>query len=185
MAVFAKATTYGLESKVKELQEYLDAKLFGGNIWSGDSEIYGVMNPLRKDLETGTITVPEAYKGTGANNKEYSEVFINDKVAVTIGFLVLDRSLLPYRSANIDIVFTILLPKIYPTSTTRDREKALLEAEKALENYGGIQSVLDVKEGVEDVFSDFDTERIKYRDMHPWYVFSLNIDLTYSDDSCQ
>lgn len=179
MTVFTKDTTYGLETRIKELQEYLNSKLPA--FWSGDLEIYGIAFPLQKR----DSIVLEAYKGDGAKKTEYKEIFINDKIAATIGFIVQERSTIPYRSANVDVVFTLLIPSIYPDDTERNQEKALLQAEKIIESWGGIGQVEGVKEGVLDVFSGFDTEKIKYRDMHPWYVFSLNINIEYTDDSCQ
>lgn len=178
MTVFAKDITYGLETRVKEFQEYLNTKL--ANYWSGELEIFGLVKPKLKD----DIIVPEAYKGTGIGEKEYTEVFINDKVTASVGFILQDRSTLPDRKANIDIAFTLRIDRIYPNSTTRDIEKALLEAEKIIEGFFAVDNVLDIKEGITDVFAGFDTERIKHRDMHPWYVFSLNVDLPYYDDSC-
>lgn len=179
MTVFAKDTTYGLESKVKELQTFLNSRL--ANYWSGTLEVYGLLKPKIRD---GKI-IPEVYKGTGIGEKEYTEVFINDKVAGSIGFIIQDRELESYRIANIDVVFTLMINKIYPTSTTRDIEKVYLEAESTIEKFGAIDKVLDMKEGISQVFSAFDFETIKHNDMHPWCVFSLNIDLPYSNDLCQ
>ena len=179
MTVFAKNTTYGLETSVKELQDYLDEEL--ANYWSGELEVYGLVRKLEKD---GNI-YPETYLGLGAGQKEYGEIFINDKVAGTIGFLVQDRELFPFRQANIDVIFTLRIDRIYPNSTTRDIEKVLLEAEKVIENYVAIDNILDIKTGISEVFSDFDTSFIKHRDMHPWFVFSLNIEIPYSDNACQ
>jgi hypothetical protein len=179
MTVFAKDITYGLETTVKECQEFLNTNL--PNYWSGELEIYGLVSPKQKD----DIIVPEAWTGAGVENKEYTEVFVNDKVAASIGFIIQDRSLIPYREANVDVVFTIRIDRVYPNSTTRDKEKVLLEAEKLLERFGNIQQVEGIKEGILDVFSGFDTDRIKYMDMHQWYVFSLNVNLAYVDDSCQ
>lgn len=192
MTVFAKNTTYGLEDKVKELQEYLNTKIpdywaidIDGNKHQEELAVYGIVRKLiKQDDDQADITIPEAYKGTGANQTEYKQFFVDDKVAATVGFLVLDRSLEPYRLANIDVIFTLRIDKVYPTSTTRDIEKTLLEAEKILEDFGGVDSVNDIKEGIEEVFSDFYTGGIKHRDMHPWYVFSLNIDLYYTDNIC-
>jgi hypothetical protein len=84
MTVFAKNTTYGLETRIKEFQEYLNNNL--PNYWSGELEIYGICYPVIKNVNGTDITVPEAYKGTGRQNKEYKEVFINDNVAASIGF---------------------------------------------------------------------------------------------------
>lgn len=178
MTVFVKNITYGLETRIKEFQNYLNTKL--ASYWSGEIEIYGLVYKNERD----GIIVPEAYKGTGIRNKEYESIFIDDRVACTIGFLITDRALLPYRTATLDIIFSLQIDKIYST-TTRDSERALLQAEKIIESFGGVGNVLDLKEGIEDVFSEFDTSKIKNRDMHPWYVFSFSVELNYTDDSCQ
>jgi len=183
LTVFAKNINYGLETRINEIQVYLNSEL--SKFWSGDFNIYGLMHPLVKTVDNKKIIVPEVYVGNGVQNKEYSEIVINDKVAATIGFIIQERTPIPYMAANIDIVFTLQMPLIYPASTTRDTEKALLEAKKIIERWGGIYEIQDIKEGIENVFSGFDTERIKHRDMHPWYVFSLNINIEYSDNSCQ
>jgi hypothetical protein len=188
MTVFAKNTTYGLETRVKEFQDYLNVEL--PQYWAKESDgtqhpeeiyIYGLVRKLLRD----DSVYPEVYKGTGVKQKEYKELFIDDKVAASVGFLVLDRNPFQNHQANVDIIFTLRIDKIYPDSTTRDIEKALLEAEKVVERSTWVSNVLDIKEGIEDVFSDFETEPIKHRDMHPWYVFSLNVDLFYPDNSCQ
>ena len=180
MTVFAKDTVYGLETVIKDCQEFLDDNL--SDYWEGDLEIFGIVDRLQKDDNT---FVPEAWIGSGLANKGYSEVFVNDRVAASIGFVVGERALIPYKTANIDVIFTIRIDRIYPDSTTRDKERVLLQAEKLLETFGNIIQVNDIKEGIVEVFTGFDTERIKNRDMHPWYVFSLNVDIQYTDDSCQ
>jgi len=177
MTVFAKNTTYGLETVIKEFQEYLNTELT--TIWSGDIYVYGLIYRTEKD---GLIK-PEAYTGSGINRKEYSPVFINDKIACTVGFIVQERGVIPYKSASTDIVFTIKIDKIYST-TTRDSELALLQVEKIINAFGSIEKTLDLKETIPVVFAGFSNDAIKYRDMHPWYVFSFNVDIPYSDDSC-
>jgi hypothetical protein len=182
LTVFAKSTTYGLDTKINELQTFLDSGVRDNlsNYWAGDLYIYGKIEPIERK---GNIN-PEAYKGGDTKNKEYGEIFVNDKIACSIGFNVLDRELQPFRSANVDVIFTLLLNKIYPTSTTREDERAMLEAEKLLKKFGGINKVLGLKVGVGDVFSGFNIENIKYNNMQPWLIFALNIDLQYQDDAC-
>jgi len=174
--IFAKTTPYGLESSVKNLQEHLDAYL--PNYWAGTLHIYGL---VFKNTNTDNEIIPEAYVGTGISKTEYRQVFNDDKVAGTIGFILQDRELEPLKKASLDVVFTLRLDKIYPLSTTREHEVALIHAERALNEYG-IELIKDVKEGIRDVFSGFNTDRIIYNDMHPYSVFSFNIDLSYIDN---
>ena len=155
MSIFAKSTTYGLDSSIKEMQEYLDTKL--GEVWAGTIEIYGRVFP--SENKSGDI-VPEAYIGTGIKQKEYSPIFINDKVAATVGFLVIERDAIA-RSANVDIIFTVLIDEIYPT-ITRDTDRALLQTEKIINSFGRVAEVLDIKEGIDDVFAGFDNDSAFY-----------------------
>lgn len=179
MTVFAKDITYGLETTIKDCQNHLYDKL--SILWGGTLDIYGI---IEKNLKNDFI-IPEVYIGSGVGNKEYSQIFINDRISATIGFLIQSRSTIPYKSANVDVIFTLQINKIYPESMTRDTEKALLQAQIVLENFGAIDQVQGIKENISDVFSDFSDSGIKYKDMHKWYVFSLNIDLEYTDNLCQ
>ena len=172
--IFAKTTTFGLDTSIKELQTYLNDNLT--DFWSGTINVYG---RIYKNTKDGNI-IPEAYIGTGANYKEYKQIFINDKEAATIGFNVISKDILPYKKANIDVVFALNLKYIFPSATTREDELAKIHAERVLNNFG--VKILSIKEGIRNVLSEFNIDGIIYNDMHPFLVFAYNIDLNFEDD---
>ena len=182
MTVIAKTVTYGIESKIKLIQQDLNNELLIANEgnWNGTVNIYGKIQPV---LRKGEIE-PEVWLAS----EEYSKgIFINDKIAGSVGFHITDEDNTDFNQvATIDIIFSVILTKIYTNDdTVRQDERALIEAKRAIENCAYINEVTNIKRGVKDVFADFTTEKIKYRDMQPWFVFSFTCDVTYSNDFCQ
>ena len=170
--IYAKAIPYGLDATIKRLQQHLDTYL--SLIWAGTFEIFGKIQ--RTETESGII--PEAY----SSGNEYIQVFVNDNVACTIGFDLIDRTIDSVKKATVDVIFTLNLEEIHE-DTLRNDEKALLEAQKVIEK-SGLTKVILVKEGIKEVFSNFQYENIKYRDMQPWQVFSFRCELMYFDNLC-
>jgi len=169
--VIAKANTYGLEFFIKVVQNDLDTELS----WLGERRVYGKLQPT---IREGKV-IPEAYIG---GNKEYSEIFTNDKVASTIGFYVKSREVNNYiTTAVIDVIFTVNLKEIFGNDL-RDDERAIDDAVKILTESQYVSSLKQVKEYIPEVFADFDKTRIAHRDMEPFYVFSIGIDLTYREE---
>lgn len=169
MTVFAKSTAYGLESKIKDAQSVLNTYL--SSKWSGTLHIYGLID---RNLKNG-VFIPEAY-----DDKEYKQIFVNDKVSGTIGFYVTNRDYSDFMpSASVDAIFTVNIKDIHGNDL-RNKDLAQIQARDALLKTGAFTIIGDIKEGIEEVFADFDQEQIKYRDMHPFYIFSFECELTYS-----
>jgi hypothetical protein len=163
MTVFAKATVYGLESPVKNLQTILDSDL----TWLGSRNVYGL---LFKNTKKDNI-IPEAW----ISGNEYKQIFNTDKYATEIGFIEISRDVI-LGTAEIDIICTVNLNTIYG-SNIRDNERAYLEFEVVIRKL--VQEVTGFKRGIEDVFSGFNTDKIKYADMQPFDVFSFTCTVAY------
>ena len=87
MTVYAKNTTYGLESRIKEFQDYLNTELpkkwcidVDGNQHAELIDIFGIIYRNERDGEI----VPEAYTGTGIRQKEYEEVLPEKDCFITL-----------------------------------------------------------------------------------------------------
>lgn len=172
--IFVKDETYGLETTIKHLQQYIDANI----TWLGDNYIYGLI--YKNSSDKGII--PEAYIGDGITKKVYAKVFCQDNITSTIGFLESgDRNLSGGRNVNVDAIVTIRLDKAFD-SNIRNDELAMLQFERLLKGFYGINEVLTSKQGIENVFSGFYYDNMLYRDMHPWLTFSMQINLLYNDD---
>ena len=186
MTVFSKNTNYGLDSTVYEIQHHIDSKIAYNATtnalgWRGTVNVYGLCYPTINDGNR----VLEAYIGTGTKNKEYSRIFVNDKITASIGFVeVGDRDLSDTRNVNVDVIVTMRLDLAY-NSNLRNDELAMLQFERVLESFYGIYEVESSKTGIEDVFSGYYFGDILNRDIHPWLVFSMRVNLKYEDDICQ
>lgn len=186
MTVIAKSVTYGIDTKIKLIQTDLENELLSDNEgnWISTSKlpvnIYGKIQPLLRKEEV----IPEVWLAS----EEYSKgIFINDKIAGTIGFHITGEDNTDFnQTATIDVIFTVDLTKIYTNDdTVRQDERALIEAKRVLENSAFINEITETKRGITDVFADFTTKGIKYNDMQPWFVFSFTCEITYSNDFCK
>ena len=169
--IFAKTTPYGIDKKLKAVQTSLNSQL--SKLWLGTIEVYGKIEPTKRNDKI----IPEVY----VSGTEYREIFVNDRVTATIGFIVKDRAVANNLvTAKIDIVFTVDLKKAYGVSLRED-EKAIIQAKKAVEKSMLCGAITKINTGIDDVFKGFDRERVKHRDMQPWLVFSLETEITYDE----
>lgn len=171
MTVFAKNTTYGLESPVLKMQNLFESSLS----WLGTINIYGI---IFKNVN-GDDIIPEAWTGTGVKGREYKQIFNDDKTTAQIGFLPLERNVIS-KTATVQIICTIDLEKAYDANI-RDNERAYLELQNIIEKRN---KVLEdgFKQGIEDVFAGFKTDDIKYLDMQPFDCFSFEVEMSYPNN---
>ena len=172
--IIATDTTYGIDTKIKQIQTYLDNNL----TWITPM-IYGRIHDNLKRVGEADVHVPTAY----VSGDEYPEIFIDDTQSAVIGFYVTNRDVNPYN-AVIDVIFAGNLKEIYSDSVERLDERAMIEAKRVLEN-SGLLIVEDVKIGIKEVFAAFDQEQIKHRDMNPYFVFSYTCQVPYFEDYCK
>lgn len=171
--LYYKATTHGLDKIIKSIQVSLQSKLK----WVGDVDIYG---KLQKTERNNNLM----YEYWISNN-DYKEVFIDDKRAGIIGFVVNNpRRINGYWiECDCDCIATVDIKKIY-NNTSRYDEKAIQDLKTALEKSNYVLSINSIKEGIRDVFNEISIERIKHRDMQPYFVFSVNFTIKYNEDDC-
>lgn len=185
--IIAKTNTYGLDKEIKKLQTFINGRLsseqeWGDSSigWEGTVNIYGLLQ--KTERENGTIL--EAWTGTDTNKKEYTQVFINDNITASIGFVeVGTRSIIGVKSTTIDCIVSMLLNKAYPNEAERQDEYAIMKFERVLNEYNGNIELTELRKGINDVFSGYYTGNIKHRDMHPWLVFSLRMNIEYYDST--
>ena len=166
--IIAKTTRYGIDVPIYLAQSDLQESL----PWADMTKvaIYGKIQRTTKD----GVTIPEAYVTSG----EYKDVFIDDRWHAVIGFIV-DEVREGFQ-ADVSAVFTVQLNKIHGNNN-RDDEKALLEGIRAL---GYSPELVEIREGIDSVFSGFDIDSIANRDMGKWFVFSVRTTMYYSDNYC-
>jgi len=162
----------GIDNKIKIMQDVLFQHLGFTNV-----DFYGrVQKVISKD---GKGLTPEVY----ISNTERKEVLYDDRNAPGGNVFFVDND--EHTSsdgkrffAKVKVVFMLNLNKVAAIkpyradSEIQDKAISLLKQLKAIE-------ITSIEKGIENVLSDFDTERIKKNDLQPYHTFSINGNLYY------
>lgn len=161
--------TYGIDTTIESITNRLKTLV----TWN-DFNIYGrIYRNLRNDNY-----IPEK----NLNGKEFKKIFIDDNCGGEMGFYVKNRSYQGFQyKSNTDVIFTVNKTKLGMI----DEERIMLLAERWLLKTGYVVSVGEVKVYINNVFSDFYTDNIKYRDAYPFWVFSIECEINYTNNACK
>jgi len=167
MTVHAKANPVGLDLALLRFQNSLNELT-----WT-NFEVYGKLY-IEDD---GKTKIAKAYSGSG----EYTEdVFVDDRKTAVMGFFVDDtREGLSIVKVPVTLVCSCRLDSIYTTTERSDEETicAVLNALGRIDKTAG-----QIKTGLRNVFSEVSWERFKFRDLHPWFNFSITFDVIYKNN---
>jgi ferritin-like metal-binding protein YciE len=166
--VILRPNIAGIDREIERLQKVIDTLPYT-DIW-----VYGRMY---KNLTKEGSYIAETYTKEG----EYRDVFIDDTKGGVIGVLIESRTAISrsVRKAKIHVIFTLRLDKI-SGKVERYDEEIISEASEILETNGYV--VDDIRVGVQEVFTGYEIERYKFRDMQPNLVFSIGTELSYNND---
>lgn len=173
-----KTNPVGIDEMVDIIQETLDAlQDFGGVSWDNFPRAY--KNP--KALKQGTY-VPEVYVGNG----EYQECLMNDGKVLTT-FFTTDGSR-EFAGDDFESPLSLIvqcsdLEAIYPTIGHRADEELIHGFLTILRSIGDV-TITGVETTIEDVYSEFDTENLRFDDMGVFFVFRVNMTVTYGLSCC-
>lgn len=172
MKVIAPVDNIGLDAKIYQIQKRLGEYL--QDIWRGDITIYGRLFENTKDDKK----ILEAF----ISGNDYKQPFIDDKLSCTIGFKEISRLIAPtLLTARLDVIVTGNINKLIGQATRND-EKVFLQIYTGLKKTMAIDGINGTKRGIDNVFSGYNTENIKYRDMQPWFCFSFEIEVQYNEN---
>jgi len=163
-----------LDIEIQGIQDDLYTNLVG--LWSGDISAYGRVykNQTSKGL------IPEWYN---SSEKDYEEVYYDDKKACVFCFLVGDKDTTEDEVlfiADVKVVFMLDLSKIYPGETERQDAKAQRDVVNFLRDYNlSRYDITDIERGIDTIFSSYETSGIKFNDLQPLHSFSVNLKLRY------
>jgi len=179
--IFVRSNIYGVDAQIYNIQRTLQNNLpwftaNGGNVANNQVLIYG------------RIYRNESNEGLRAENyldkKDYADKLNLDSTAAQIAFNIISRtSSTGISKAVIDVIFTVNTFTIY-NNESYETERILLDAIKAVGPYRNKINGT-IKEGIASVFSGFYIEDRKFSDMSPYYVFSIPIEVTYSNNLCK
>ena len=171
--VYLKENAIGIDAEINRYMGYLNDALNVQRNWGID--IYG---RIYKERTQDNVLAPYAL----VSGKDYKELFLNDRTVGECGFYVDDtRKYDNNISVSCDVIFSVNLDIIDSGSLQREDEKVILQALSAITKYNEVTSI---KTGLETVFSGFSTDRIRYRDMQPFFNFSFTITLIYKKNNC-
>jgi len=175
----------GLSSAIQSIQEELYSGL--SNLWAGDIEGFG---KVYKNIENSSDDIPKYYKSSkifipevfNSIKGNYEDVYYNDIKSCVFCFLVSDKDDTEDQvlfKNKVKVVFMIDLSKIYPSSNERQDSKAEKDAVGVLRDINGSYIIGGIQRGIDNVFSEYTTNKIRFNDLHPFHVFSVNIELNY------
>ena len=164
MTVYSKTTPIGIDKKLYWIQNLIEA--IG---WTN----IGVYGKLYINEKNGK-KIAEAYTGNG----EYSEVFVDDRLNAVFGFIVSSpRDGATVYRAKVKLICSVNLTKIYG-ATERSDEEAIQAVLNAIHEQIHTNNDIAIYDR-DDVFSDIDASRFKFRNMQPWYNFAIEFNLNY------
>ena len=175
MSIFHKNNAIGVDAEINSCMKKINRYLNTEANWGID--IYHKIYRERKQDRFA----PFAFRSDG----DYKERFLNDKVPGEVGFYLSNiRETGPETHSNVDcdVIFSINLDKIDGGSLQREDERAIMMAFEAVSAY--TKDVTAIKTELRRVFSEFDTDRIKHRDMQPFLNFSFTININYKNTNC-
>ena len=161
----------GVDSKIYNIQNLLNE-----NLGLQDVDFYG---RVQKSITNDGKFVPEFH----LNNSERKEVYYNDQIAKggNVFFIDSDKHTVTQGGlfvSKIKIVFMLNLNlcydlKDYKADTeVQDICVKLIQKSKMLE-------ITELEKGLKNVFNGFDISKIKFNDMNPYHIFSINGNLKY------
>lgn len=173
MSIHLKNNAIGVDKKINRYINRINDYLNTEKNWGVD-----IYHKVYRELDSNGNHVPYVFY----SDKDYNEVFVNDKAIGEVGFyLNPERTIEGGVNVDCDVIFSLNLDKIDGGSLQREDEKAMMIALAAVED---CEEVTGVKTQLRNVFSDFNTERIKNRDMQPFINFSFTISINYQTSRC-
>lgn len=177
---YVVSTPIGIDSTIQEVQIDLYNAL--SEKWA--EEFHGRGRVYKNKKNNGSVCL-EYY----LDNNNYEDVYFDDSVSGTFFFIDDDNETTEDEKVftnNVKVAFIVDLSRIYPSDVERVDALARYDVVEILRNvaYENYE-ITGTEKGIENVFSGFNTENIKFDDIHPYHCFAVNIKLTYNlNDRC-
>lgn len=166
MTIHSKTNPIGLDLQLFRIQKRIES--IGWN----NIDIYGKLHINERNKG---IKIIEAHVGSG----EYKDVFVDDTKNAVFGFIVSDtRDKLSMIKCNVKLICSCRVDKIYNTTETMD-EEAISDVLKVISEYILLVNQNNIKTGLSSVFEGISIDKFKFRNVYPWFNFSISFILTY------
>lgn len=180
--IYTKDCPKGIDIWIQNLQKELYSYVLDQWCLSDkDYDCYGRVYRNRANKQYK----PEAFAG----NKDYNEVFLNDKVSV-LSFFGMGNNIVvnDYKSktADVHVVFFVNLDKVYAGTQHRAdsevREDIFHFLREEIYQFIVKSEVLGVDRVLEEYPGLKEQEQIFF-DQHPWHCFRFNMQCTYDPNT--
>lgn len=180
---YVKEVPTGIDIHIQKLQRFLYTEL--KKAWGiNDNVAYDSYGRAYRN-QTVDGFIPEVYIG----NKEYREVFFNDK-RKAISFFGVGESIRYNKgtaTASVYLVIMVNLAQI-KGGVTRADEEAHIDVEKLLQPGRSGFEMVSFETGIDNVLKEYSgwkkDQGMKYRDLQPFHCFRINLSLTYNIQDC-
>lgn len=166
--IYSPTNRFGLDVELKAIQDAIHKRFTNAQ---DKFDVYGQL--VKVDRNGELVLMYQA-------GSEYKEVLLNDTKTGVVGFyanpvrdLAGDKHL-----ATVDVIFTVKAADLVGEA---NNEKMYLAAEKVLSGNLGITPD-KLKVGVDEVFREVNKERLIFRDLFPFTVFSFQFKIQYSQN---
>ncbi len=176
MALNLKSNPVGVDKLIDTWQKLLFNGLTNDRGWAN----YESYHRAYKDIKDDSIN-PMAF----TIKNDYKPVPMDDRFTVTSFFLVsnISGNENGMETATISVIFQADLKKLYPTApdTSRFDEELINDIKAVSRILDGRFTIGEIARGIEDVYSGFDTEKIKegLKDRQPYNVVRFDMDVKY------
>jgi hypothetical protein len=165
----------GIDYPIQEMQ-----CLFMDKLWEGVSnDKKRFYHRVFKNPKDGIIR-PEVFTEIGNN---YKEVKFDKRLTVLSWFDVAETAedyKIGQNSKSVGIFFAVNLSELYPNLSHRAVEESHADAIRVVQKLQRhFKRPYDILER-ELAYGDFDTSNLKGYNMHPWHVFRINCECTYT-----
>jgi len=174
MSIHSKVNPVGIDKRLLQFQTALN-----GLSWT-NTEVYGRLYITEKTINKDVIKIAESYSLSG----EYVEVFIDDTKNAVFGFIVGDSKTNMHNiiTSDVKLICSCNANALYDSIERKDEEILLLVLSEVYPLIPGNKEI-SIKTKLTDVFSEISTERLRFRDLHPWFNFSLSFELNYLNNN--
>lgn len=163
----------GQDLKIKQIQDLLESHLGFTNV-----DFYGRVQ--KSYDQTSKSYFPMAHIG----NNELKDIYYDDKKAPGGNIFFIESDEHPSKdgimfTSKIKIVFMLNLNKIIDDKTYRadsEIEKRCMLLTKKI----GAFKVTAIEKGLKSILRDFNIDKIRFSEVQPYHIFSINGDLNYT-----
>lgn len=172
MSLIRKTNPVGVDLIIDRFQ----AKLWSSLGWTDWNSYPRAYKNLKKDENNSSYLVPE-YAET---KLDYKELFYDDKITATSFFIKSDESTNSENliQTSISLIIACDLNKLYPTIPHRADEELKKDVIGISNKFPQVHLTSCV-EGLSNVYSEFNQDKITWSDISPRHVVRFNYDVNY------